>query len=87
MSKEKQVRNKKINSYSYLNDRYSSHLRKGVSMAIKNLVRYYSQENVNLVMLKRHKYICINNYDESFNDFLEKPQIKQVLGSIALQEG
>lgn len=56
-------------------------------MAIKNLVRYYSQENVNLVMLKRHKYICINNYDESFNDFLEKPQIKQVLNSIARQEG
>jgi len=55
-------------------------------MAIKNLVRYYSQDNVDLIMLKRHKYICINNYDESFNEFLDNPQIKQVLNSIAQTE-
>lgn len=52
-------------------------------MSIKNLVRYYSEDKVNLVMLKRHKYICINDYDESFNVFLDKPQTKQFLALIA----
>lgn len=55
-------------------------------MSIKNLVRYYNQDDVALVMLKKHKYICTNNYDESYREFANKPKIVSVIADLAKQE-
>lgn len=49
---------------------------------INKLIRYYENQGVKLVALKRHKYVCVNGYDK-FGSFMAQDEIINAVKNLA----